>query len=86
MKRIAIGAKPQGSKTQFSPDAWVTDRRPAEAMKRFTIDVPATLHKRIKSQCAMRGLKMADMLRELLEKQFPEEYQHGTGGSDPFAN
>ena len=37
-------------------------------MKRFTIDVPATLHTRIKTECARRGIKMADMLRELLDQ------------------
>jgi hypothetical protein len=39
-------------------------------MKRLTIDVPASLHARIKSQCAIRGAKMADEVRELLEKHF----------------
>jgi hypothetical protein len=43
-----------------------------EAMKRFTIDVPLTLHTRIKTECARRGLKMADELRKLLEREFPE--------------
>jgi hypothetical protein len=46
---------------------------PAEATKRFTIDVSEALHKRIKAQCAMRGSKMADVLRELLEREFPEQ-------------
>lgn len=41
-------------------------------MKRFTIDVPAELHRRIKMQCAMRGEKMANVLREILEREFPE--------------
>lgn len=45
---------------------------PAEPMKRFTIDVTDTLHKRIKSACAMRGVKMADVIRELLEREFPK--------------
>jgi len=45
--------------------------QPSEAMKRFTIDVTETLHKRIKAQCALRGVKMADVIRELLEKEFP---------------
>jgi hypothetical protein len=45
---------------------------PTEAMKRFTIDVPIELHRRIKTQCAMRGSKMADVLREILEKEFPK--------------
>lgn len=46
--------------------------RPAEPMKRFTIDVSEALHKRIKAQCAMRGAKMADVIREMLEQQFPD--------------
>lgn len=45
--------------------------RPAEPMKRFTIDVTEELHKRIKMQCASRGVKMADVIRELLETEFP---------------
>jgi hypothetical protein len=45
---------------------------PQESMKRFTIDVPLGLHRRIKTQCAMRGQKMADVLREILEREFPE--------------
>ncbi len=40
-------------------------------MKRLTIDVPLSLHKRIKSQCAIENLIMADVVRDLLEKRFP---------------
>jgi hypothetical protein len=42
----------------------------ANAMKRFTIDVPAELHTRIKVECARRGLKMADVIRDLSEREF----------------
>ena len=44
-----------------------------ERMKRFTIDVEAGLHVRIKSQCALRGEKMADLIRQLLEREFPAD-------------
>lgn len=44
----------------------------APQMKRFTIDVPVELHRRIKAQCAMRGQKMANVLREILEREFSE--------------
>jgi hypothetical protein len=44
---------------------------PSEPMKRFTIDVPIDLHRRVKAACAQRSLKMADVLRELLEGEFP---------------
>ena len=72
------------SKVADPADAWVKARdagreeeptpvpaAPAEPMKRFTIDVPVSLHTRIKAQCALNGVKMADMMRELLEREFP---------------
>jgi hypothetical protein len=72
------------SKPADPADAWVQTRdadreekpipvpaTPAEPMKRFTIDVPVSLHTRIKAQCALNGVKMADVLRELLEREFP---------------
>jgi hypothetical protein len=40
-------------------------------MKRLTIDVPLSLHSRMKAGCALRGTKMADLVRELLESEFP---------------
>ena len=49
----------------------------AEKMKRFTIDVPANLHARIKVACAQRGTKMADEIRALLEQKFPENLING---------
>jgi hypothetical protein len=39
-------------------------------MKRFTIDVPAELHRRIKTECAARGTIMADEIRAMLEEKF----------------
>ena len=42
-------------------------------MKRFTIDVPVSLHTRVKTECAKSGRKMADVVRDLLERQFPAE-------------
>jgi hypothetical protein len=41
-------------------------------MKRFTIDVPVSLHRRIKIGCAQRGLKTSTVLRDLLEREFPD--------------
>jgi len=39
-------------------------------MKRLTIDVPIELHTAIKVDCARRGAKMADVIRDLLERKF----------------
>jgi hypothetical protein len=50
-----------------------TPSAPAQPTKRFTLDVPLDLHGRIKVACAKRGLKMADVLRDLLEREFPAD-------------
>ena len=65
-KKVSIGVKPANKPTA---DAWVESRAATdapEAMKRLTIDVPESLHRAIKSQCAVRGTKIADEVRELL--------------------
>jgi hypothetical protein len=83
-KKISFGAKPERPE---KADAWVDgsalDQQIAPEpeqgsiepstvkMKRLTIDVPEELHRRIKIGCAQRGVKMADVIRELLEKYFP---------------
>jgi hypothetical protein len=47
------------------------DREPQE-MKRFTIDVPVELHRRVRAACAKRGLRPSSVLGDLLEREFPE--------------
>jgi hypothetical protein len=81
MKKVSFRAKPVGHR--LSPDEWIGDKDLGQPMKRLTIDVPLGLHKRIKSQCAVKGTKMADAVRELLEKQFPEESANVPGGGAP---
>jgi hypothetical protein len=47
--------------------------KPEEPTKRLTLDIPESLHARVKSQCAKRGSKMVDEIRLLLETNFPVE-------------
>lgn len=73
-KKVSIGAKPTSKPAPASADAWVESRTGAadepEKMKRLTIDVPESLHRAIKAQCAMRGSKIADEVRELLLQKY----------------
>jgi hypothetical protein len=75
-KKVAFGAKPRGERPT-TPDQWVsggaTQREEKEAVEttRFTIDIPTELHARIKSQCALRKVKMREEIQALLEKHFP---------------
>lgn len=43
-----------------------------EMMKRLTIDISSSLHRRIKTYCAANGLIMADEIRAILDEKFPE--------------
>jgi hypothetical protein len=84
MKKVTFSGKPPTDPpTPGDVDAWVMNRETAEPVqtrqaapkaertKRLTIDVSISLHKRIKSQCALRDEQMVDVIRDLLEKQFP---------------
>ena len=70
-KNVTISGKPT-SKPVVSADVWVEKREATEvdATKRLTIDIPASLHRTIKAQCAMRGTKIADEVRELLLQKY----------------
>jgi hypothetical protein len=74
-KKISIGTKPTNKPAPAAADAWVENRSSGdepEPMKRLTIDVPASLHRAIKMQCAARGTKIADEVRELLMQKYGE--------------
>jgi hypothetical protein len=92
MKKVSFAAKRPTNTATNPVDAWVENRDaipqtpvPREPMKRLTIDVSKDLHKRIKSQCAMENLVMADEIRALLEHRFPPaiapDQEHGQGAT-----
>ena len=53
-----------------SPEAWVSSR---EGTKRLTIDVPLSLHTRLKIASIKHSLTMGDMVRDCLDKYLPEK-------------
>ena len=60
-----------------SADAWIgagadtsAPVAPTGPMKRLTIDITLELHRQVKRECADRGIKMADIVRDLLIKEF----------------
>lgn len=74
-KKVTFNANPATNKSSApNIDQWV-DNRQSESNKRLTIDVPESLHSRIKATCAMRGVKMNEAIRELLESHFNNEIQ-----------
>lgn len=85
-KRVTISAKPTGDPRA---EAWVRNRSehaasavPAKGdlyTARLTIDVTPTLRGRIKVAAFKQGITLADLVRALLEREFPDE----TTGTQP---
>lgn len=69
-KKVSFGTQPP-PKPAVTPDNWV-EGKAEEGTKRLTIDLPASLHKRVKIGCATREVKIADLVREFFEREFPE--------------
>lgn len=40
--------------------------------KRLNVEIPATLHARLKARCALDGREIRDVVTELLLERFPE--------------
>ncbi|MDR6530279.1 hypothetical protein J2800_001015 [Caulobacter rhizosphaerae] len=68
-----FAARPPGA------EAWVQDQvdrrgaRPSPFTARLTIDVTPACRARIKIAAFARGQTVADMVRALLDREFPEE-------------
>lgn len=68
---------PETARAEAAPDAQQAHQVEGKAVKadptkRLTIDIPESLHKRVKSQCANQGTTIADVVRAFLERKFPE--------------
>ena len=83
-KKVAIKPKSKKAAPTKAADEWIEGKVLEEGkdgsgqgqgsenqkMKRLTIDVSEDLHRRIKVGCASKGVKMADVVRGLLEGEF----------------
>lgn len=64
-KKVAITAPARSAQ---QAEHWVQDKG-GEPVKRLTIEIPARLHAQVKAACALRGVKMKDLVRTLLEQE-----------------
>lgn len=76
-KRVAIGARPPADP---QADAWVRQGDASAVQKgelytaRLTLDVTPAMRARIKVSAFTQGTTVAELLRALLEREFPEEH------------
>ena len=77
-KQVSFSARPPSLEKQAAIDAFVNDpkSKPGEPVKRFTFEVPQSLHKRIKMTCASQDRQMAEVVRD----------EYATGVDQVFVN
>ena len=70
-KKVSITSPRRSASARASTqraENWVQDKA-GEPVKRLTIELPARLHARVKAECALRGIKMKNLVRTLLEQE-----------------
>lgn len=56
-----------------SADKEVTEEAIKEVTKRLTLDIPESLHRRIKTSCASRGTKIVQEVTALLDAHYAKQ-------------
>ena len=75
-KKVSFGSNPRTKKVEELADEWVSKGAIEPSLPelvettRFTIDIPTELHRKIKSYCALKGVKMKEEIQVLLENHF----------------
>lgn len=76
VKRVGIGMRPPANP---HAEAWIRQGDGADLQKgdlytaRLTLDVTPAMRARIKVAAFTQGVTVADLLRRLLEREFPEK-------------
>lgn len=76
-KDVSFSGRPPSSPDQRVDKAFSALQREAkqkvnQPTKRVCVDLPQSLHSRVKIGCAKEGVSVAMILRGYLEKKFPE--------------
>ena len=80
-KRVGIGARPPANP---HAEAWIRQGDGDALNKgdlytsRLTLDITPAMRARIKVSAFTRGVTVADLLRALLEREFPEQRRENT--------
>jgi hypothetical protein len=68
-KRTALASATQ---KPVNPETWVSEKPKAisatEKPARLVVEIPPELHRQLKGKCGMEGLKIKDVIQDLLER------------------
>lgn len=67
-----VEAPPPPSPTPTEPEPPRSPKPTIQKPKRLTLDIDPALHKRLKIAALQQDTTMVDLVRDLLEKEFPE--------------
>ncbi|WP_431192240.1 plasmid partition protein ParG [Rhodopirellula bahusiensis] len=74
-KEISFHGRPPSKGKTRAENAFASlgIKTPSEKTKRLTVDIPTSLHSRVKLKCVQQETSIAEVVRELLEQRFPGE-------------
>lgn len=77
-RRLDFAARPEAGDRWVADDAAPPVAPPPAFTARLTLDVTPATRRRLKLAAVARGTTVADLLRTLIDREFPE----GSGGSE----
>ena len=72
-KDVSFSGKPPSRQSQRVAEAIEGLQPEPEQTKRLTVDLPLSLHSRVKVKCAEQNTTIAKVIREFLTRKFPED-------------
>ncbi len=70
---VSFSGKPPSQNLSRAANALANLTPQPEPKKRMTVDLPLSLHSRIKLRCVQDNVAISDVVREMLEKRFPKD-------------
>jgi hypothetical protein len=70
-KQTALASATKSKKT-VDPESWVSEQpkvvSAADKQTRLVVEIPADLHRQLKGKCGIEGVKIKDVIQNLLER------------------
>lgn len=76
-KDVSFPAKRPSQTSSRAAEAFASLQPQPEPKKRLTLDIPLSLHSRIKFQCVKQNVSITETVQAILERHFPEEPNQG---------
>jgi len=72
-KTVNLSTKAEKAEEWITSEEKIEDLKSRERIKRLTLDIPASLHKKIKYRAVIEETTMIELLRDILTREFSKK-------------